>query len=223
MTPRFFPLFSLGFCLLAAGPSAAHAKLVWETTAFEATLPAGEEKTETWMAFKNEGSRPVKIRTVRSTCGCVVGTPDKKEYRPGESGKLHVQFDAKGAVGRQDKTLSVETDEEAEQPTSYPLSIKVNVTEWLTISPRLLLWNRGAEPVSRKVALDVAVETKAEVSAAASNSSAFATQVTRETPGKWALTVTPTSTTQSARAVVTVTLKRPGHPDLTRTVHARVQ
>lgn len=223
MKPRRLSLLSLALCLFAAGQGALHAKLVWESTTFEATLPAGEEKTETRLSFKNEGSLPVKIQAVRSTCGCVVGTPDKQEYQPGEAGKLHVQFDAKGAVGRQDKTLSVETVEGKEPGGTYPLSVRVNVTEWLSISPRLLLWTRAGEPLSRQVTLEVAPETKAEVTAVASDNPVFDTKLTLEAPGKWALKITPTATTHATRGVVTVTLKRPGHADLKRIIHARVQ
>lgn len=58
-------------------------------------------------SFTNTGSEPLVIQNARASCGCT--TPDwtKEPVAPGEEGKIEVEFNSKGRVGIQNKTVTV--------------------------------------------------------------------------------------------------------------------
>lgn len=55
--------------------------------------------------FKNNGKSDLKIRKIRSTCGCTTVTPDKKVIGPGESGSFKAIFHTGGREGNQSKSI----------------------------------------------------------------------------------------------------------------------
>lgn len=60
--------------------------------------------------FKNEGNMPLKISTVRASCGCT--TPDwtKEEVAPGQKGKVTVLYNPQGVTGKFAKQVVVYTN-----------------------------------------------------------------------------------------------------------------
>lgn len=75
--------------------------------------------------FENTGDRPVKILSVKPSCGCT--TPDwtKGLLRPGDRGFVTAKFDPRGRPGFFNKTLSITTDFSNE---SIVLNIKGTVS-----------------------------------------------------------------------------------------------
>lgn len=62
--------------------------------------------------FTNVGEDLLVIKNVSTSCGCtsaIIG--DKKEYLPGESGKVKVSFNTEGRTGKFEKTITVETND----------------------------------------------------------------------------------------------------------------
>lgn len=57
--------------------------------------------------FENTGNKDLEIRDVRTSCGCTAAVPDKKIYKPGESGTLKVDLDTKNRPGRLSRTITV--------------------------------------------------------------------------------------------------------------------
>ncbi len=59
--------------------------------------------------FTNTGKAPLKIKSVKSTCGCTIPTYPKNEIMPGESAVINVKYNTNRA-GRFSKSVSIFTN-----------------------------------------------------------------------------------------------------------------
>lgn len=57
--------------------------------------------------ISNSGKGDLILKTVRSSCGCTVAQPDNTELKPGESTKLHVEFNTVDREGEQQKYIYI--------------------------------------------------------------------------------------------------------------------
>lgn len=73
----------------------------------------------------NSGDDILKIKNVNASCGCTAAKPDKNELGPGEGTKLKVEFNSAGRVGKQVKTVFIETNDE-----KMPMS-SINITSFV--------------------------------------------------------------------------------------------
>lgn len=55
----------------------------------------------------NTGDDVLKIEKVRASCGCTAAKPDKDVLKPGESTKVHVEFNTRGRKGKQRKYIYI--------------------------------------------------------------------------------------------------------------------
>lgn len=69
-------------------------------------LEAGEIVTHTFY-FKNTGTKNLVIRNVETSCGCTVPKYDKKPIPPGKEGKIEVEFNSSGRIGKQYKVIHI--------------------------------------------------------------------------------------------------------------------
>jgi putative oxidoreductase len=69
-------------------------------------VPIGETVERT-VVYRNNGSSPLYIVWVQSSCKCTVPQPDKRELAPGESGKLRITFKATSAGQNPDQIIKV--------------------------------------------------------------------------------------------------------------------
>lgn len=77
--------------------------------------------------FSNTGKKDLEIKDVRSSCGCTVAQPNKKLFKPGESGELKVSFDSKNRSGRTSRTITLVTNDTVEE--YYTLTIYAEITK----------------------------------------------------------------------------------------------
>jgi hypothetical protein len=75
--------------------------------------------------LKNIGKKDLIIRDVKSSCGCTAVSPSKNIVTSGESVPLKVSFDSTGKNGRQNKTITVITND-PKNPTTI-LRIASNI------------------------------------------------------------------------------------------------
>ncbi|MGH2575770.1 MAG: DUF1573 domain-containing protein [Ignavibacteria bacterium] len=81
---------------------------------------------ENYFEFTNTGEDVLIVKSVTTSCGCtgaMIG--DKKEFLPGEKGKVKVTFNTEGRSGINEKTITVESND-ARNPRKT-LSIKCNI------------------------------------------------------------------------------------------------
>jgi len=82
-------------------------------------------KNEHTFNLKNAGKMDLIIRDVKTSCGCTAVSPSKNMIAAGESVPLKVVFDSTGKSGRQNKTITVITND-PKNPTSF-LRISSNI------------------------------------------------------------------------------------------------
>lgn len=100
---------------------------VFSETNFEFGNIKQGESIEHEFEVKNEGKSDLIIRKVTASCGCTAVKPQKNVITPGESTTLKVVFNSRGKKGKQNKTVTVITND----PKNFKkiLWVKGNVEE----------------------------------------------------------------------------------------------
>ncbi len=86
--------------------------------------------------FTNIGTGTLRIEDVEKTCGCTPFELEKKEYAPGESGVLKVQYYSDNMLGRVSKNLIVRTND-ITQP-EIELAIVARIVSKVDFEPKAL-------------------------------------------------------------------------------------
>ncbi len=73
-------------------------------------INSGEKKTFSF-TLTNNGKTDLIVRKISSNCGCTVAKLQSMTIKPGQSTKIDVNFDAKGLTGKQNKTITVITND----------------------------------------------------------------------------------------------------------------
>lgn len=73
----------------------------------------------------NEGKSDLIIRNVRSSCGCTAVAPSKKVIAPGETAPIKVTFDSRGKRGRQNKSITVITNDPKNSTSRLTISTNI--------------------------------------------------------------------------------------------------
>src|SRR3978361_439554 len=92
-----------------SGLAATHAQLAWEQKEIELHPKASDAQTVANFKYENKGKTPIKITSVKSSCGCTVASLKKDVVAPGEKGEVTATFNIGGRIGVQQKPITVET------------------------------------------------------------------------------------------------------------------
>ena len=91
---------------LAAMPDVQFAKTVYA---------GGEviegEKLNASFTFTNTGGSDLVIESVKASCGCTATEPKDKIVKPGQSSEILATFDSRGRPGKQNKSITVRTND----------------------------------------------------------------------------------------------------------------
>jgi hypothetical protein len=131
------PLFSLCLVISFAGP--VRAALTWETTTADLHPALADKTAVAHFKYKNTGDKPVKITSVHPSCGCTTAALAKDIVAPNESGEITATFNIGGRWGVQNKTISVMTDADTDQPTV--LKLTATIPRLLEIQPAFIYWS----------------------------------------------------------------------------------
>jgi hypothetical protein len=126
--------------------------LVWDSTTVTIETQGSPETRTTEFRFRNDSDQPVRIRGVKSSCGCTVAKPQKDVYGPGESGVLPVSHKPKsGSVPRRYR-ISVVTDEAGGR--AHDLSLIVQGEPRVVVEGRrMLVWEKGEPRQPKEITL----------------------------------------------------------------------
>jgi hypothetical protein len=91
------------------------------------TIKEGET-INTVFTFRNVGKRDLKIRDVRSSCGCTIPSWPEDTLNPGDKGEIKVSFNSEGRPGKQDKPIVVRT-------TGYPRKMELRLKGYVISKP----------------------------------------------------------------------------------------
>jgi hypothetical protein len=208
----------LFLCLVAP----AFAQLKWDQPQQVFTPNPGEKTVTARYRFTNIGASPVSIIDIRPSCGCTTATLAKKEYGPGESGEIEAKLNFAGHVGHQEKWIYVTTNVAGSEPAL--LSLAVDIPPELTIQPEFVMWRIGdpLEPKTMRVVIPDGIPTR--MIAAQADNPTMQVQLREVQAGKeWEVTVTPTSTREPVKAVVTIRSDYPAGNPASYSAYARVQ
>jgi hypothetical protein len=77
-------------------------------------------------SFKNTGQNILVIKNVQPSCGCTgIVADEKKEYQPGEQGKIKFTFNTEGRQGKNDKTITVESNDPKNPKKTLMFSVNI--------------------------------------------------------------------------------------------------
>ena len=94
------------------------------------------------MAAAERGQQSLRFTSLRPSCDCLTAAVSKEAFAPGEMGTVRVEFSVGGRSRRQEKYVTVTTDDPAKQPVS--LLVVIEISEPMAMQPRQLLWEKGA-------------------------------------------------------------------------------
>jgi hypothetical protein len=100
------------------------------------TVQKGEKVTHVFK-FKNQGQGLLKIKKVKSTCGCTVPKDYTKEIPAGGEGQIKVTFNSKNFFGAVTKTIRVSSNDPDEAVVN--ISLKGTIVADVVVSPPGLL------------------------------------------------------------------------------------
>ncbi len=140
MKRLFIVIFAvmLAFALLTIGQNTtlkaqagkSNAKIQFESTTVEFGEKESGEIATVQFKFKNVGKDVLVIKNISSSCGCTVPQLDKKEYQPGESGVLPVQFNTRGYNGKVVKTITVNSNDSENGMIQLNIAGTVNMKDF---------------------------------------------------------------------------------------------
>jgi hypothetical protein len=212
----------LVFLLLVAGPAGVPAGLQWENPIQDFRLQPGAKDLETVFRFKNTGAYPVRIRRLRTSCGCLTARAERRAYAPGEAGAVEAVFKIGDRTGMQTKSILVETDDDDDPNTL--IGMRVLIRSSAELSRRVLLWRRNGEPAPQGVTLDVLQDEPMKIARVLCSNPIFRTKVrTLEKGRKYEVLVEPASTEKRATATIRILTDQPPERPAVFTVHARVK
>src|SRR5262245_19491601 len=146
-TPIFAFTLSMIMCL------GARAELKWEQTALELHPAATDKQAIGHFKYQNTGKTPVHFKSVHPSCGCTTAQTQKDVVQAGEKGEITATFNIGDRTGTQVKTVTVETDEAANQKTV--LTLKAVIPQQLEISPTFVFWKQGEKSDPKQISVKV--------------------------------------------------------------------
>lgn len=86
-------------------------KIVFKGTSFNGGTVTEGQIISHKFEFKNEGKTDLTINSVKASCGCTATAPKDKVVKPGETSYITANFNTKGKLNKQIKTITVRTND----------------------------------------------------------------------------------------------------------------
>lgn len=181
---------------------AAHAGLKWEQTQVELRPAIGDKEAVGHFKYKNTGDTPVRIKSVKSSCGCTTAQTQKDQIAPGESGEITATFKIGGRTGTQTKSVTVETDDPAQAVTA--LTLTAVIPQALDIKPALVFWKMGDPPTAKRITVKAGKDFPVGTLNVTSSNPDFQTKVEQAGKGEFRIDVQPRDTAREMTAILKI-------------------
>ena len=180
----------------------AGAQLKWESKTLEFQPALTEKVITAGFKFTNVGKHPVTIESVKSGCGCTTAIPVRKDFQPGEKGRITATFTIGERTGLQNIPIIVKLLGENER---VKLSLIAHIPDLMTVTPQLLYWQVGDAPEPKAVALHVEPGVQLRITNVTSIDPTFKTTLeTIEEGREYRLLVQPETTGGTLMAAITI-------------------
>src|SRR6266436_8950220 len=170
----------------------ARAELKWEQTAVELHPARGDKQAIGHFKYQNAGKTPIHFKSVHASCGCTAAQSQKDQVGPGEKGEITATFNIGDRTGTQVKTVTVETDEAANQKTV--LTLKAIIPQELEISPTFVFWKQGDKPDTKTINVKVGKDFTVKHIKVTSATPNFEAKVEETGNGQFKINVKPQDT-----------------------------
>ncbi len=154
------PLVSLSFCLPVLSPFLmAESGFTFVKNRVEVTVKPDAKRVSIPFEFENKTKKTLKIARYDSACSCLsarVAEPEgKMSYKPGEKGKIVVDFELGSFSGEVEKTVMLWTTDDAVQAPSSILTSAITIPVLFDVSPRTLFWDHKGSKEPQIIKLKV--------------------------------------------------------------------
>jgi hypothetical protein len=150
---KFIPRSLLVLMVLAGALSAtSRAGLVWDSTTVTIDTQGSPETRLAEFRFRNDSDQPVRIRGVKTSCGCTVVKPEQEVYGPGTSGVLRVSHKPKSGSAPRRYRISVSTDESGGRVHDLALVV-LSEPRLIVDGRRMLVWEKGESRSPKEIVL----------------------------------------------------------------------
>ena len=180
----------------------ARAELKWEQTSVELHPAATDKQAVGHFKYQNTGKTPIHFKSVHASCGCTTAQTQKDEVPPGEKGEITATFNIGDRTGTQIKTVTVETDEAANQKTV--LTLKTIIPQQLEINPTFVFWKQGDKPDAKTITVKAGKEFSVKHIKVTSSSPDFQTKVEEKGNGEFQIDVQPQETKNLVASTLTI-------------------
>ena len=180
----------------------AHAELKWDQTMVELHPAASDKQAVAHFKYQNTGTKPVRFKSVRASCGCTAAQSQKEEVPPGEKGEVTATFNIGERTGTQVKTVTVETDEAPNSKTV--LTLKTIIPQQLEINPTFVFWKQGDKPDPKTITVKVGKDFTVKHIKVTSSSPDFQAKVEEKGNGEFKIDVQPQETKNLVASTLTI-------------------
>src|SRR5881396_2847464 len=180
----------------------AQAELKWEQTTIELHPTPADKQAIGHFKYQNTGDKSVHFKSVRTSCGCTTAQTQKDEVPPGQSGEITATFNIGDRTGTQVKTVTVETDEAANQKTV--LTLKTVIPQQLEINPTFVFWKQGDKPDPKTITVKAGKEFTVKHIKVTSSSPEFQAKVEEKGNGEFKIDVQPQETKNLVASTLTI-------------------
>ena len=180
----------------------ARAGLKWDQTAIELHPTVTDKQAIGHFKYENTGDKPVKFKSVKTSCGCTAAQTQKEEVPAGEKGEITATFNIGERTGTQVKTVTVETDDPANVTTV--LTLKAVIPQQLEITPTFVFWGQGEAPKPKSIVVRAAKDFPVKHLKVTSSSPDFQAKVEETGNGQFKINVQPQETNKQVASTLTI-------------------
>jgi len=192
------------FIFLLGLSSAGRGGLAFDADVVQETAKASEQAHKVVFRFKVVGEKPITIKEVQLTCGCLSAAADKTTYAPRESGTITAFMTLGSFEGEVTKSIYVHSDD----PTGprRQLQMKITIPKLMEISPDVTTWQVGDAPVPKTISVKVLYEKPIEVTGVISTREKFTAEVKEITKGReYQIVLSPETTAEPVLGALRLT------------------
>jgi len=193
-------IFALTLSIVAS--LTARAELKWDQTTIELHPAPNDKQAIGHFKYQNSGKTPVHFKSVHASCGCTTAQSQKEVVAPGDKGEITATFNIGDRTGTQVKTVTVETDEAANQKTV--LTLKADIPQQLEITPNFVFWKQGDKPETKTINVKVGKDFTVKHIKVTSSTPDFETKVEDAGKGQFKIDVKPQDTKKLVASMLTI-------------------
>jgi hypothetical protein len=105
-------------------------------------VPSGEQRTHEFLVT-NEGTGPLEILQVRTSCGCTTTGQWDRRIEPGATGRIPVRFDTGSFSGTLQRTVTLVTNDPRQR--QVVMQVKAEIWVPVEVSPKTVMFQYDSE------------------------------------------------------------------------------